>query len=378
MQKNDTLHSLSLLVAIFHRRGCSGFFKRSIHKSRTYTCKAVGHLKGRCPIDRNRRNQCRACRLKKCFQAQMNEQSVQHERGPRKPRLSSVISNKSSELFAKPQCTEEDILDLRLNKPSEESAQVSPGESLILRRNGSRKPHQPDNPSVHPNISHCELQTAFGGRKRVLSINGIDLKTSSRGKSSAQSLSHITENVSLEVSKSAAFQWNIPQLFRCGFSDDQTLLLADNHSEQTNEGNSEKPEPHYATTSRPSNEMSRSREDVLHTNITSVSKSKTLFSAKFLASDYRQQDLLNMDGGFPDDLVECQENSVENQMNDEKAITSSSEGFQVPSSTSQLDRTNISSSGRKTESQVWLTPPSEQSCLAFSPSVRKASVDVPI
>ncbi|PSN40679.1 Nuclear receptor subfamily 2 group E member 1, partial [Blattella germanica] len=53
--------------------GCSGFFKRSIHRNRVYTCKAAGDLKGRCPIDKTHRNQCRACRLNKCFQAAMNK-----------------------------------------------------------------------------------------------------------------------------------------------------------------------------------------------------------------------------------------------------------------------------------------------------------------
>lgn len=53
--------------------GCSGFFKRSIHRNRIYTCKATGELKGRCPVDKTHRNQCRACRLSKCFQSAMNK-----------------------------------------------------------------------------------------------------------------------------------------------------------------------------------------------------------------------------------------------------------------------------------------------------------------
>ncbi|KAL8584376.1 hypothetical protein ACOMHN_031996 [Nucella lapillus] len=72
---------------IYSCDGCSGFFKRSIHKSRVYTCKAQGELKGRCPIDKTHRNQCRACRLARCFQADMNKDAVQHERGPRKPKM---------------------------------------------------------------------------------------------------------------------------------------------------------------------------------------------------------------------------------------------------------------------------------------------------
>ncbi|KAK7494840.1 hypothetical protein BaRGS_00013967, partial [Batillaria attramentaria] len=72
---------------IYSCDGCSGFFKRSIHKSRVYTCKAQGDLKGRCPIDKTHRNQCRACRLARCFQADMNKDAVQHERGPRKPKV---------------------------------------------------------------------------------------------------------------------------------------------------------------------------------------------------------------------------------------------------------------------------------------------------
>nr|ASL70488.1 nuclear receptor [Brachionus rotundiformis] len=69
---------------IYSCDGCSGFFKRSIHKNREYVCKATSELKGKCPIDKTHRNQCRACRLQKCFQVNMNKDAVQHERGPRK------------------------------------------------------------------------------------------------------------------------------------------------------------------------------------------------------------------------------------------------------------------------------------------------------
>uniref|UniRef100_A0A182K656 Nuclear receptor domain-containing protein n=1 Tax=Anopheles christyi TaxID=43041 RepID=A0A182K656_9DIPT len=58
---------------IYSCDGCSGFFKRSIHRNRVYTCKAAGELKGRCPVDKTHRNQCRACRLSKCFQSAMNK-----------------------------------------------------------------------------------------------------------------------------------------------------------------------------------------------------------------------------------------------------------------------------------------------------------------
>ncbi|XP_055343685.1 nuclear receptor subfamily 2 group F member 6-like [Paramacrobiotus metropolitanus] len=78
--------------------GCRGFFKRSIRRNLDYVCKE----NGKCVVDLNRRNQCQACRFKKCLEVKMNRDAVQHERAPRSfpyRRSSSTASPISESTF---------------------------------------------------------------------------------------------------------------------------------------------------------------------------------------------------------------------------------------------------------------------------------------
>uniref|UniRef100_A0A0A9WNS0 Transcription factor HNF-4 n=1 Tax=Lygus hesperus TaxID=30085 RepID=A0A0A9WNS0_LYGHE len=56
--------------------GCKGFFRRSVRKNHVYNCRFTRN----CVVDKDKRNQCRYCRLRKCFKAGMKKEAVQNER----------------------------------------------------------------------------------------------------------------------------------------------------------------------------------------------------------------------------------------------------------------------------------------------------------
>ena len=56
----------------FTCEGCKSFFKRSVRRNLTYTCRGNRN----CPIDQHHRNQCQYCRFKKCLKAGMRREGT--------------------------------------------------------------------------------------------------------------------------------------------------------------------------------------------------------------------------------------------------------------------------------------------------------------
>ncbi|KAG7227206.1 hypothetical protein INR49_014006 [Caranx melampygus] len=73
---------------VFTCEGCKSFFKRSVRRNLSYTCRSNRE----CQIDQHHRNQCQYCRLKKCFRVGMRKEAVQRGRIPPQPSLSPSIT----------------------------------------------------------------------------------------------------------------------------------------------------------------------------------------------------------------------------------------------------------------------------------------------
>ncbi|XP_075437075.1 retinoic acid receptor RXR-beta [Ascaphus truei] len=61
---------------VYSCEGCKGFFKRTIRKDLTYTCRDNKD----CMVDKRQRNRCQYCRYQKCLATGMKREAVQEER----------------------------------------------------------------------------------------------------------------------------------------------------------------------------------------------------------------------------------------------------------------------------------------------------------
>ncbi|XP_041957300.1 LOW QUALITY PROTEIN: retinoic acid receptor RXR-alpha-B [Alosa sapidissima] len=61
---------------VYSCEGCKGFFKRTVRKDLSYTCRDSKN----CPIDKRQRNRCQYCRYHKCLSMGMKREAVQEER----------------------------------------------------------------------------------------------------------------------------------------------------------------------------------------------------------------------------------------------------------------------------------------------------------
>uniref|UniRef100_A0A914X2P6 Nuclear receptor domain-containing protein n=1 Tax=Plectus sambesii TaxID=2011161 RepID=A0A914X2P6_9BILA len=78
--------------------GCKGFFRRAIKNNHRYICR----YKSNCIIDKQQRNACRYCRMKRCIDVGMNPNAVQPDRDVTGKQRSSRSSKVTEETVRSP------------------------------------------------------------------------------------------------------------------------------------------------------------------------------------------------------------------------------------------------------------------------------------
>ncbi|XP_043534320.1 retinoic acid receptor RXR-beta-A-like [Chiloscyllium plagiosum] len=73
---------------VYSCEGCKGFFKRTVRKDLSYTCRDSKD----CMIDKRQRNRCQYCRYQKCLATGMKREAVQEERQRSRERGEEVES----------------------------------------------------------------------------------------------------------------------------------------------------------------------------------------------------------------------------------------------------------------------------------------------
>uniref|UniRef100_A0A9J7Z189 Retinoid x receptor, beta a n=1 Tax=Cyprinus carpio carpio TaxID=630221 RepID=A0A9J7Z189_CYPCA len=77
---------------VYSCEGCKGFFKRTVRKDLSYTCRDSKD----CLVDKRQRNRCQYCRYQKCLAMGMKREAVQEERQRNKEREGEVESTSAA------------------------------------------------------------------------------------------------------------------------------------------------------------------------------------------------------------------------------------------------------------------------------------------
>ncbi|XP_069333153.1 retinoic acid receptor RXR-alpha isoform X3 [Eulemur rufifrons] len=116
---------------VYSCEGCKGFFKRTVRKDLTYTCRDNKD----CLIDKRQRNRCQYCRYQKCLAMGMKREAVQEERQRGKERSENEVESTSS-------ASE----DMPVEKILEAELAVEPKTGACVETNTGLHPSSPNDP----------------------------------------------------------------------------------------------------------------------------------------------------------------------------------------------------------------------------------------
>uniref|UniRef100_A0A915CEK2 Nuclear receptor subfamily 2 group B member 4 n=1 Tax=Parascaris univalens TaxID=6257 RepID=A0A915CEK2_PARUN len=125
---------------VYSCEGCKGFFKRTVRKDLTYSCRENRN----CVIDKRQRNRCQYCRYRKCKNMGMKREAVQEERQTSRSEATKVLvahvipnqmeaestSSSSTEMPAESIADAEEASEALLNNIKIETNDLNSGESV--------------------------------------------------------------------------------------------------------------------------------------------------------------------------------------------------------------------------------------------------------